>query len=209
IREDAIRHLSPSEAKAVDWLIGEVAVVDLSKLPMPKGPGVAWTQEGVMKLFKAPLWGRDYKNGERMFAAGRCIACHRIKGKGGYSGPDLGSVAKRFSIQDIVTSILEPSKTISDQYQASQVILKNGQVYYGKVIYHNDEELALVTSAFDPSKVTKIPARDVKKVEPSAISMMPPGLINGMNREEVKDLMAYLLSGGNPKHKVFKKAGKR
>ena len=183
--------------------------MDLDKLPMPKGPGVASTQDRAMELFKTPLRGRDYKNGERMFAAGRCIACHRTKGKGGYSGPDLGSIGNRFSIPDILTAILEPSKTISDQYQASQVTLKNDQVHYGKVIYRNDRELALVTSAFDPSQVKKIPAGDVKKVEPSAISMMPPGTIHGMNREELMDLMAYLVSGGNPKHAVFKKAAKR
>ncbi|MBI1371582.1 MAG: c-type cytochrome [Phycisphaera sp.] len=203
IREDAIQHLSPEEARAVDWLIGEVAVVDLDKLPRPKGPGQAWTQDSVMALFKQPLHGRSYENGERMFSAGKCVACHRIKGRGGYAGPDLGSLGNRFAIQDIVTSILEPSKTISDQYQASQVTLNDGKVYYGKVIYRNEHELALVTSAFDPSRVEKIPAGDVKKVEPSAVSMMPPGLIYTMNADELKDLMAYLISGGNPDHQVF------
>jgi hypothetical protein len=34
---------------------------------------------------------------------------------------------------------------------------------------------------------------------------MPPGMINGMNREELMDLIAYLVSGGNPGHAVFAK----
>jgi hypothetical protein len=34
--------------------------------------------------------------------------------------------------------------------------------------------------------------------------MMPGGLINSMNAEELKDLIAYFVSGGDRKHKVFR-----
>jgi hypothetical protein len=33
---------------------------------------------------------------------------------------------------------------------------------------------------------------------------MPPGLINALNPEELKDLVAYVLSGGNESDKMFK-----
>jgi hypothetical protein len=42
-------------------------------------------------------------------------------------------------------------------------------------------------------------------MEFSNISIMPPGMISGMNRDELMNLMAYLLSGGDSQHKVFKK----
>jgi cytochrome c1 len=35
--------------------------------------------------------------------------------------------------------------------------------------------------------------------------MMPPGLINSLNEEELKDLIAFLQSGGNPNDKAFRK----
>jgi len=35
--------------------------------------------------------------------------------------------------------------------------------------------------------------------------MMPPGLINSLNSDELLDLIAFLMSGGNPKDKVFAK----
>ena len=38
--------------------------------------------------------------------------------------------------------------------------------------------------------------------------MMPGGLINSMNAEEMKNLIAYFVSGGDPNHKVFKYAKK-
>ena len=43
----------------------------------------------------------------------------------------------------------------------------------------------------------------MKSRKPFPISMMPPGLINALNPEELKDLVAYLLSGGNAADAMF------
>ncbi len=204
IRQDAIEHLAAKDAAAVSWLLGDVAAVNLSQLPFPKGPPGGWTTETATKLFKTELEARDYENGKKMFSAGRCVACHRFEGAGGYSGPDLGSVAKRYSIRDILVSICDPSQSISEQYQASKVMLKQGGMLYGRVIYRNDKEIALAANPYDFSVLTKSPIGNVASVEPSQVSMMPPATIALMNKDELSDLIAYLISGGDPQHKVFK-----
>lgn len=203
IRRDAIEHLSANDAAAVSWLLGDVAAVDLSKLPLPKGPPGGWTTETAAKLFETELVARNYENGKKMFSAGRCVACHRFEGAGGYSGPDLGSVAKRYLIKDILVSICDPSQSISEQYQASTITLKEGGMLYGRVIYRNEKEIAVAANPYDFSILTKTPIGDVANVEASQISMMPPGTISPMNKDELSDLIAYLISGGDPKHKVF------
>ncbi|MEM7392216.1 MAG: c-type cytochrome, partial [Verrucomicrobiota bacterium] len=205
IREDAIDHLAEEDAAAISWLLGDVVAVDLSSLPMAEGPGVAWTVDSAMKLFDTELTGRDFGNGKKMFSAGRCVACHRFQGSGGYSGPDLGSVARRYSMRDILTAICEPSHSISEQYQASEVTLENGTKLFGRVIYQNDDEIAVAENPYDFAEVTKVERTKVKKIEPSQVSMMPPGTVFPMNGDELKDLLAYLVSGGDRKHKVFKK----
>ncbi|MDB4537518.1 c-type cytochrome [Akkermansiaceae bacterium] len=205
IREDAIKHLAKEDAAAVSWLLGEVETMDLSKLPLAKGPPVAWTVDSAMELFKGKLSGRDFENGKKMFSAGRCIACHRFQGEGGYSGPDLGSVGQRFSIRDMLVSICEPSDSVSEQYYASTVSLKSRGSLYGRVIYKNDKEIAVAQNPFNLGELVKKPIESVTSIEPSQISMMPPGMIASMNKEELKDLMAYLVSGGNKKHAVFQK----
>ena len=204
IREDAIKHLPPKDASAVSWLIGDVAPVDLSGLPTPNGPPVVWTTDKALSLFNTDLNRRDYQNGKRMFAAGRCVACHRFEGSGGYSGPDLGSVGKRYSIRDILVSICEPSHSISEQYQASKVELRNGDTLYGRIIFQNENDLALASNPYDFGKIRRTPNDQVKKIEASQVSLMPPGTIFGMNQEELMDLIAYLLSGGDRRHRVFK-----
>jgi putative heme-binding domain-containing protein len=203
IREDAIDHLPPKHAAQVAWLLGDIATVDLDALPVPKGPPVPWTTDLAMKLFEGELKGRDFDNGKQMFAAGKCIACHRFQGSGGLCGPDLGSIAKRFSVRDIVLAICEPSHTISEQYHASIVTRKDGEAVFGRVIYRNDKEIAVAANPYDFSELTKTPIAEVANVEMSHVSMMPPATILMMSKEEVSDLMAYLLSGGNKRHKLF------
>jgi hypothetical protein len=45
--------------------------------------------------------------------------------------------------------------------------------------------------------------RNVTKTRGSEISSMLPGMINGLNAEELKDLVAYLKSGGNKENSIF------
>jgi putative heme-binding domain-containing protein len=205
IRQEAIEQLDAKDASSLAELLGDVGSIDLSNLPTPKGPPGAWTVETAMKLFEKDLRGRDFANGKKMFSAGLCIACHRFEGEGGHSGPDLGSVGHRFSIRDILVAICEPSESISEQYMASQISLKDGSSLYGRLIYKNDQEVGVASNPFDFSKVMKTPAGQVEKIEFSQVSMMPPGTIAGMNGEELKDLIAYLVAGGNPKHAAFQK----
>lgn len=205
IRQDAIEHLPAEDAAAVSWLLGEIASMDLSKLPTPQGPPVAWTVDSAMQLFENDLQGRDFKNGKKMFSAGRCVACHRFEGSGGYSGPDLGSVGNRYSIRDILVAICEPSQSISEQYQASTVTFEDGGSIYGRIIYKNDTEIAVAPNPFNLGEVKKVPITKVKQIERSQVSMMPPGTIFAMNADELKDLVAYLISAGNPKHPAFER----
>ena len=45
--------------------------------------------------------------------------------------------------------------------------------------------------------------KQVTSIEPSKVSLMPPGLLNILTKDEVLDLLAYVLSGGDPKNAVF------
>jgi putative heme-binding domain-containing protein len=205
IREDAIAHLPPADAAAVAWLLGEIEGLDLGSLPLPKGPPGGWTTESAMQLFADELVERDYENGKRMFAAGKCIACHRFQGSGGYSGPDLGTIGKRYTIRDILVAICEPSQSISEQYQASKITQRDGAVHYGRLIYRNAEETAFAADPYALGVLTKLPSASIASLEPSQVSMMPPATIALMNGDEVRDLIAYLVSGGNRKDKRFRR----
>ncbi len=148
--------------------------------------------------------GRNFKNGRQMTGVGACYACHRFQGEGGAVGPDLTSVGGKFSAADLLESIIHPGKEISDQYGASNFNLKDGKVVSGRVMNIKGNTYWVNTDMMTPSTITNVKAEDIRSIEPSPISMMPAGLINMMTEDDILDLLAYLISGGNPDHELFR-----
>ncbi|MBC8290286.1 MAG: c-type cytochrome, partial [Planctomycetes bacterium] len=148
--------------------------------------------------------GRDYEKGLRAFASSRCISCHRLGGEGGSTGPDLTNVAGRFSYKDLLEATVLPSKVISDQYRASIVETKKGQIITGRLLGEADGKLTILTDPIDITKTREIDKGEVEEITPSPTSLMPEKLLHPLNKEEVLDLIAYLMSRGNPNDPVFK-----
>ena len=106
-------------------------------------------------------------------------------------------------MRDLAESILEPSKVISDQYAFQEITKRDGSVVVGRVIGEEMGHFQVMTNPFAPDATARVPVAEVTKRTDYAVSPMPPGLVNMLGQEELLDLLAYLLSGGNPKDKVF------
>jgi putative heme-binding domain-containing protein len=170
----------------------------------PKGPGQDYSLDELVKLVGGKLEGRDYKDGERLFHSAACFSCHRFNGSGGGVGPDLTASASRYSFRDLLENIVEPSKVISDQYGSEEVQLADGTTLIGRTYVENDR----IHVIFDPRNPDEKETAELSKVKsrkPSPISLMPAGLLNALNAEEVLNLLAYIQSAGDPKHAAFKK----
>lgn len=205
IRESAIASVPDKDRISLQYLMGEVKSVDLAKLPRAKGPGVAWTVDSALQVLnKEVLSGRDYTNGKKMFSAGLCVACHRFGNEGGGVGPDLTNLAKRSDYKSILESTIHPNMVVSEQFEQHELKMKDGSMVLGRVVAEENDEYSLVQSGLEPLKLTKIKKAKVASKEGSKLSMMPGGLINSMNAEELKDLIAYFVSAGDRKHKVFR-----
>jgi hypothetical protein len=51
----------------------------------------------------------------------------------------------------------------------------------------------IATNPFDFTQTTEIERNEIKEIKRSPVSPMPAGLINRLNRDELKDLLTYLL----------------
>ena len=175
------------------------------ELPKPTGPGQEWTVEQLLQLSQTKLKARNFENGKKMFAAARCVICHRFAGEGGATGPDLSQAAGRFGAKDMLDAIIEPSKVVSDQYRAFTVVTTAGQSYTGRLVADRGDKLAILTDPENSTKLVEIPKSEVEEQLPSKTSIMPQGLLKTLNEDEALDLLAYLLSRGNPQDKFFQK----
>ncbi len=173
-------------------------------LPTAKGPGQQYQLEDIVKLATGNLHGRNFANGKTLFSAGLCATCHQFAGEGGGVGPDITGAGNRYSLKDLVENIVEPSKTISDQYESTLIERNDGSVLVGRIIADEGATIKVVENPLDAEKITEVKATDVKNRTRYPISAMPPALLNTMNPEEVLDLLAYLLSGGDANAKEFK-----
>lgn len=203
IRKEALANASPSEQKI---LAGEASFQPpkLEELPKPNGPGKDWQAAMLTSLAADKLRNRDFEQGRKMFAAAQCVRCHRYDGEGGATGPDLSNVAGRFSVKDLIEATVEPSKVVSDQYQAVKILTEGGQSYSGRVISEVDGKITFLTDPVDATKTVEIARDDIAIMQPSTVSLMPKDLLNPLSEEEVLDLLAYLLSRGNPNDPRFK-----
>ncbi|MSU48372.1 MAG: c-type cytochrome [Opitutus sp.] len=206
IRAESLAHVTDSAER--------IALDELSKAPIhsivadavsPKGPGQTYTVAGAAALFPGKITGRNFEQGKAMFGATACIICHRFGSEGAGIGPDLTGAASRYSIKDLLENIIEPSKVISDQYGTEQLELIEGEPVIGRILGEEGGRYSVMSNPFAPDELTRVEISKVKFRKTYPVSMMPTGLINALNPDELKDLVAYLLSGGNAGDPMFRK----
>lgn len=149
--------------------------------------------------------GRDFAKGKALFTTVGCIACHKIGADGVLWGPDLTGVAAKYKgdAKAVLAEILEPSKNLEPRYRPLEVTVGNDEPFTAFAVKEDAETLTLQTGPGE-AMVKKFAKQDVK-VKPQGSSIMPPGLLNLLTREQILDLLAFLQSGGDAKHAAFGK----
>jgi putative heme-binding domain-containing protein len=127
--------------------------------------------------------------GAEIFVKAQCAKCHRFDGKGEMLGPDLTTVASRFTRKELVESIVHPSHIISSQYASKTVRTTDGRQLTGLVVPGAAGETIVVLPTAE--RIT-LAAKQIEATKPSKLSAMPEGLLDPFSLEEVADLFAYL-----------------
>ncbi len=93
---------------------------------------------------------------------------------------------------------------ISDQYAAVQILTIDGKVVHGRIVNLAGDSFRINTNMLDPDAQVSVDRKQIEEMVPSKTSMMPKGAINTLNKEEILDLMAFLLSRGDRNSPYFK-----
>lgn len=209
IEADALSGLSKTDrARIAPLLKSQAQKLEIPEVAKNRKVVRNWKSTDVAMLLKQFPANRNFEQGQKMFHAAACSACHRVRTTGNAIGPDLTSVGARFSRRDILESILNPDKVVAEQYRRDVVKTTRGQVLSGMILQQGDfrsPELQMIADPLKPGEVIKIPKQNVEAHEKSKRSIMPEGLLSTLTQEEILDLLAYLESGGNPKHPHFRR----
>ena len=119
-------------------------------------------------------------------------------------GPDLAKLDdKKRATTAILAAIIQPSKDIEEKFQSHAFVLDDGRVITGMIVAENDAELQVVINPLAKDKPTVIEKAWIEARKQSPVSLMPVGLLDRLSREEILDLVAFVVAAGNPKHALF------
>ena len=145
-----------------------------------------------LSAFRSVLAETDWSSGQtarghKVFVARTCDQCH---GGRRALGPDLAGVAQRFSREDLLTSIVDPSRDVSSRYQTELIETRDGQVISGLIIYESVDGLILR----DAEQTFRVESNQIVSRTRIARSLMPANLLKGASSQDLADLFAYLQS---------------
>jgi putative heme-binding domain-containing protein len=163
-----------------------------------------WALDDFKGAFDAPLRGRNFENGRKMFEVAGCVKCHNVQGAGGHVGADLTKAVDEYKGAELLRQILEPSARIKDEHRVVGVVLKDERRFKGMIVKREGDVLHLAENLQEPDKTVAIKTADIVRTQPSDLSPMPSGLLVMLKKEEILDLLAYLISKGNAGDAVFK-----
>ena len=209
IRNDALATLSPQEKTALAAVLEKKperkSAIENMGYAFAGRPFTNWNLDDLAAGTNAGLKGRSFENGRKMFGAAACFACHRFGNEGGMTGPDLTGAGGRYSVRDFLDQVLNPSKEINEQFVPTVVTKNDGSTVVGAITNLNGNYVVINEDPADPNQRVTIDRTEVKSIEPSKVSTMPPMLLARLTKDEILDLAAYVLGGGNPQHDMFRK----
>lgn len=176
------------------WLKNPVTPVD------PIGSNRHFVQSWTVDDFRADMQtgmrGRSPQIGEKLFVEATCAQCHKAGTAGvGQVGPDLAQVFSRWKGDGaaVLQEILDPSHRIDDKYAVHVVLTVDGLTVSGLVVEDTKDHIAIMENP-EAKEPTVIPRDDIERVVKTSNSMMPKGLLDRYSKDEVFEILAFILS---------------
>jgi putative heme-binding domain-containing protein len=168
------------------------------------GRNTEWKVSDLVADIKQAEKDRSYEVGRSLFRAANCVGCHQLGGEGKAFGPDLAKLEpKKQTAEAILKAIIEPSADIEDKYRSRIFQMSSGAIVTGMVTKEDDQSIHVMVDPLAKGEPTILEKSEIEGEKTSAISTMPQGLLNRLTREEILDLVGYVLAGGDKKHAAF------
>jgi putative heme-binding domain-containing protein len=127
--------------------------------------------------------------GYRVFAK-TCARCHKLFGEGGDVGPDLTSF-KRTDAANMLLAVIHPSAEIREGFETYQIFTIDGRAVIGFIA---DQDTNVVVIRTPEGESISIQRSDIDDMQKNAKSIMPDGMLDNLDDQQVRDLFAYLRS---------------
>jgi putative heme-binding domain-containing protein len=169
-------------------------------------PRTEWKFDELITQVEKMDHGRSFANAKQLFQVASCVACHKMNGVGTEMGPDLAKLDPKLKVHDILKDILEPSFKINEKFQSYVIETTAGKIHTGLILEEKDGNIKLIENPLVKSAPLVFKKGEIAEKTKSPTSIMPKGLLDKLTREEILDLVAYVVARGNAQHPVFQGA---
>lgn len=145
-------------------------------------------------------WPGDAERGRQLFFGGasQCKTCHRVQKEGGTLGPDLSEIGKKYPRNELLESLLDPSKKIDPKFQTHTLVTTAGKVFSGTLVERTDTEIVLNILEGAETRVVRAPMAEVEELQTQKKSLMPDRLLRDLTIQQAADLLEFLRSLQSP-----------
>jgi putative membrane-bound dehydrogenase-like protein len=176
----------------------------LAKNPVATTKVTEWKIEDFSADLARVSQNRNFARGQQIFASAACAQCHQIGKDGPAFGPSLIETVDKYKgdPKAVLHEIIEPSRNVDEKYRNVVIDLGDDNKVNGLIVAEDEMSITLKSgpAAEQAQKIAKSAIKG-RKVLP--ISVMPAGLLNTLDKEQILDLLAYVMAKGDPKNPAF------
>jgi putative heme-binding domain-containing protein len=196
-----------------DYLAGPDAYLAKANLPIrdellkDRRPRTEWKLDDLAAAAQELKAGRSFAAGKQMFQVASCTACHKLDDAGNAFGPDLAQLDVKKKPLDVLRDLIEPSALIHEKFQTFVFETSAGKVITGVVLEETKDAIKLIENPLAKAEPIVLRTADIEARRQLPQSIMPKGLLDKLSRDEILDLLAYVLARGQRQHPLFRVEG--
>ena len=133
----------------------------------------------------------DPQQGSRLFhGRAECSTCHRVRGVGGFRGPNLSDIGAVRSAASLLQSLLSPSAEIIPLNREIRAVTRRGRTVTGRRMNEDTYSIQLMDAEGRLISLIKAELHEMTVLESSSM----PSSENQVTADELADIVAYLRS---------------
>ncbi len=148
-------------------------------------------EKGPLSPWRESLEGGDPEPGKQLFFVrvhASCSRCHKVGDEGGTAGPPLTTIGAQRTREQLLESMVFPSREISPGYEHVLILTEGGAVEAGRVLKETESEIEVL----GPDGLAKaIPKGRIKQAK-RGLSAMPDDLARLLTKRELRDLVEFM-----------------
>lgn len=133
----------------------------------------------------------DVALGKTLFTK-NCAVCHKHSGEGQEVGPDLTGMAVHPK-EELLTHILDPSRGVEGNFRRYTLLTVDGKVLTGMLAAESLSSVDLIDAEGKKQSVSR---EDIEQLTSSNKSVMPEGMEQQLNLDQMTDLLEFLTNKG-------------